>query len=343
MVALKAGDIESFLQRIKTSGSKNPVAIYLVYGPDTGLVHERASHLARSLADDPEDPFQLIRLDGDLVAADPARLIDEANTIGFFASSRVIWVRSESKSIAPAVEIAVKADILSSPVIIEAGDIKPSSPLRNLCEKAKNAYVIPCYADSERDIAALLDRMLKDEKLTIRPDARSLVLDSLGADRLATRNEIEKLVLYAVSQTDEITLEDVEAVMANVSGLMVDTVIDAAFCGKAKILETDRQRLAAEGVHGSVILGSALRHAFQLLALRLDVETGKSAMQALEGWRGLYFKRKPLVQQQLGRLSSHNLKTIIGHLQQAILETRHQPALSDVITARVLLMIAVLR
>ncbi len=61
--------------------------VVLVYGPNGGLVAERARVLARAGAAEPEDPFQLIRLDGDEIAGDPLRLADEANTIGFLAGS----------------------------------------------------------------------------------------------------------------------------------------------------------------------------------------------------------------------------------------------------------------
>src|SRR5438105_3570022 len=57
------------------------MAIVLVYGPDTGLVSERVKALVKVSVDDPEDPFQLVQIDGDEVSSDPARLADEAFTI----------------------------------------------------------------------------------------------------------------------------------------------------------------------------------------------------------------------------------------------------------------------
>ena len=37
----------------------------LVYGPDAGLVRERADALIAAAVDDPNDPFSLVRIDGD--------------------------------------------------------------------------------------------------------------------------------------------------------------------------------------------------------------------------------------------------------------------------------------
>ena len=60
MVALRGKDIDAFLAR---PDAGRP--IILLYGPDAGLVRERADALIASAVDDPNDPFSLVRLDGD--------------------------------------------------------------------------------------------------------------------------------------------------------------------------------------------------------------------------------------------------------------------------------------
>ncbi len=341
MVAVKAADVDATLRRTAT---RRTGGIVLVYGPDIGLVSERAKLAAESAVEDPTDPFQLIRLDGDTLAADPARLADEASTIGLFGSSRAVWVKASSKNIAPAVELLLKLERCETPVVIEAGDLAKSSPLRTLCEKAKNALAFPCYADSGRDLGTVIDETLKAEGLTIGRDARTLALASLGGDRLATRGELIKLALYAKDPANpaktEVTVADVEAILSDVSAIASDAVVDAAFAGQGGPMETDLRRLVAEGTHGSVILGAALRHAFALLKARLEIESGRPASSVVEGWRGLHFRRKAAVERHLGRFDSTGLKTVIRNLQTALLDTRRQAVLSDTITARALLQIA---
>jgi DNA polymerase-3 subunit delta len=76
LVALRGKEIDSFLAR---PDAGRP--IILLYGPDLGLVRERADALMASAVDDPNDPFSLVRLDGDELAAEPSRLVDEAMTV----------------------------------------------------------------------------------------------------------------------------------------------------------------------------------------------------------------------------------------------------------------------
>ncbi|MEH0070803.1 hypothetical protein V6L77_11540 [Pannonibacter sp. Pt2-lr] len=76
MVALKAGDIDRFV-------AKPPASVHaiLVYGPDMGLVSERAQALVAAVSGGNNDPFSLAKIDAGDIVSDPNRLIDEALTI----------------------------------------------------------------------------------------------------------------------------------------------------------------------------------------------------------------------------------------------------------------------
>ena len=115
--------------------------------------------------------------------------------------------------------------------MIEAGELRPESPLRKACERAKTAVAIACYPDTERDLAKLIDDELRVSSLRIAPDARAVLTSLLGGDRQASRNELRKLALYAHGK-GEITLDDVMAVVADASELKLDPIVDAAFAGR---------------------------------------------------------------------------------------------------------------
>src|ERR1700740_699686 len=99
MVALRGKDIDAYLARPDPARP-----IVLLYGPDAGLVRERADALIATAGDAPNDPFPLFKLDGDEVAAEPSRLVDEALTVPLFGGRRAIRVRAGSRSFAGGVE-----------------------------------------------------------------------------------------------------------------------------------------------------------------------------------------------------------------------------------------------
>ena len=99
MVALRGKEIDAFLAR---PDAGRP--IILLYGPDAGLVRERADALIASAVDDPNDPFSLVKLDGDELSAEPSRLVDEAMTVPLFGGRRAIRVRAGSRSFASGID-----------------------------------------------------------------------------------------------------------------------------------------------------------------------------------------------------------------------------------------------
>ena len=110
MVALKGAQIDAFVARPDPQRS-----VVLVFGPDAGLVRERVEALIRASVDDPRDPFALARIEGDELASEPTRLVEEANTVPLFGGRRAVWVKAGSRNFAAAVEALLKAAVAGLP------------------------------------------------------------------------------------------------------------------------------------------------------------------------------------------------------------------------------------
>ena len=336
MVALRGREIDAYLAK---PDAARP--IILLYGPDSGLVRERADALVKSAVDDPSDPFSLVRMDGDDLAAEPSRLVEEAMTIPMFGGRRAIRVRAGSKSFASGVETLSTEAIRDCRIVIEAGELRPESPLRKVCEKAKTAVAIACYPDTERDLAKLIDDELRASNLRIAADARAALMALLGGDRQASRNEIRKLVLYAHGQS-EVTLDDVVAVVADASDLKIDPIVDGAFSGNAATVEIEFTKAMNAGTYPGMVIMAAQRHAASLHKASLLTDEGMSASQAAEsGFPRLHFSRKTAVETALRVLSPQRLAAIIEQLGVAALETRKQTLLAQDIAQRALMAVAV--
>src|SRR5450755_1868976 len=186
MVALRGKEIDAFLARPDPGRP-----IILLYGPDTGLGRERAEALLTSAVDDPNDPFSLVRLDGDELSAEPSRLVDEAMTVPLFGGRRAIRVRAGSRSFASGVDTLAEVPLKDCRIVIEAGELRPESPLRKACERARTAVAIACYPDDAGQLARLIDNELRVSNLRIATDARAALTALLGGDRQASPNELK--------------------------------------------------------------------------------------------------------------------------------------------------------
>jgi DNA polymerase III subunit delta len=334
MVAVKASDVDAFLARL----DKGPPVV-LIFGPDAGLVSERVNAIIAASVDGAADPFSLVRLDGEDIAAHPARLAEEAQTIPLFGGRRAVWVKTGSRNIAPAVEELLTLPACECRVVIEAGDLRRNAPLRVLCERAKNAAALPCYADSERDLGRLIDSEMRAAGLTLAPDARALLIPLLGGDRAASRSELRKLILYAAG-TGTVGIDEVTAVVSDASALALDDLIDAAFAGRPAELEMQLAKARASGSAVGSIFFAAQRHLAQLHKWRTAIEAagGRFSVDAL--LPPVHFRRKNLVEAALRQWTAARLATAMADLADAALASRRMPALADTIAERALLSIA---
>ena len=336
MVALRGKEIDTFLAR---PDSGRP--IILLYGPDAGLVRERADALLASAVDDPNDPFSLVRLDGDELSAEPSRLVDEALTVPLFGGRRAIRVRAGSRSFASGVDTLAEMPLKDCRIVIEAGELRPESPLRKACERAKTAVAIGCYPDGERDLARLIDDELRPANLRIAPDARASLMALLGGDRQASRNELRKLALFAHGE-GEVTLDHVMAVVADASELKLDPIVDGAFAGKPELVESEFAKAMVAGTYPGVIISAAQRQAAWLHKSALAMAEGAPLSTLLDsGFPRLHFSRKAAVETALRNFNAARLLAIIDQLAIAALDMRKLPALAAVIAQRTLLSVAV--
>ena len=323
MVAIRSSDADRII-----NNPPQGVFLYLVFGPDAGLVAERARTILSRAVDDPKDAFQLVRLGGDEVASDPLILADEANAVPMFGGRKAIGVEASAKSLLPALEPLLRAPPRDCVVVVEAGALKRDHQLRKLCESAKAAAAIECYPDGPREIAQLIESELASAGLTIEPDAKELLLSLLGQDRLTTRSELDKLATYAHG-AGRVGVGDIEAIVADASALVLDHAVDGAFGGDVVAVETTTERLFAENGDVNQLLGAALRHASAL---------HRAASGGGDG--SFYGPRKAQAQAQLRRWSEPRLGRAVAVLGEAVGRARREPRLAQAIAVRALWTVA---
>ncbi|APH70266.1 DNA polymerase III subunit delta [Aquibium oceanicum] len=339
MAQKKSHEVDGWLSR-PDSGT----AVVLIYGSDRGLVSERAKRFSMSTGLDPDDPFSVVKLEASDIDSDPGRLADEANTVSMFGGRRLIWVRNAGaqKGLVSAVKALVETPPRDTVVLIEAGELKKGSPLRSSIEIASAAMALPCYADEGRSLDQLLDSQLQEAGASISLEARQLLKSHLGGDRLASRGEIEKLLLYCAGEK-QIDVEDVIASTGDVSGVTGDQVVDAMLQGEYAEMDSRLQRAFASGTAPFSLVSSAMRQFQALSAMRADMDrNGKAAASVVASARPpVFYARKRIIENALGRWTTEALAAALDRLQQAVLATRRRPELAPEIVRQSLLALAV--
>jgi DNA polymerase III subunit delta len=314
----------------------------LVFGPDYGVVRERANTLARSIVPDLSDPFRVAELEQEAITADPAVLRDEAAAFSMTGGRRVVRVRDAGNALAP-----VMADYLEEPagealIIVEAGDLAKTSALRQLFTKSGQAAAIACYPDTAQNLETLVRSTLSEHALSIDPDALPMLASRLGSDRGVTRSELEKLSLYAMGEK-RVTEDHINAVMGDESALRIEEVADSAGLGDYVRLDRNLTRLWAAGTVPASVLRRMMAHFHQVLLAREEVARGQDAENAMKKLRpAVHFTRSRNFLVQISRWNSDRLLQALNHLYEAEALTRMTGIPEEAVCSRALFTVAAL-
>ncbi|HEY1124388.1 MAG TPA: DNA polymerase III subunit delta [Sphingobium sp.] len=336
MTALKAHEVERFLIRPDISEG-----VFLVYGPDAGLVRESAHRLTRQFAGSDAGSMNLVTLEGSDLDSEPGRLAVEAKTASLFGEKRVVRVRGAGKSL-----VMVLTELLDDPagaaIVLEAGNLAPKDALRALVEGKKLGRALPCYPDSDETLLKLINETFSKNGIRADSDVATTLRDSLGNDREVTRRELEKLVLFSAG-TKVLTREDVLTLCADNAALVIDQVIDAIGTGHAAKLEEALNRALAAAINPQQLLSMAQLHFATLRRWRAEVDLGKSPGDVIEGARPKpHFSRKAILLQQLRLWSDDALSAAAERLHMASADSRKRYDIQDMVARRALLAVCMM-
>lgn len=339
MAEVKSHEFDRFAEK-----SAELYRIFVIYGPDRGLVSERAALLAGKTGVSQDDPFAMLKLDVSDLQGDPGRLLDEVNSLGLFGGSKLVWLRgaANEKPLLDAMQVLADGPAPANILIVEAGDLKKGSGLRKIAEPSRSIAVIPCYADDVKALNSLIDSELGSEGLRISPGGRQRLLELLGGDRVASRNEIRKLALYCrgMGMVEE---GHVDEIIGDASAVSADEAVDAILGGDLPGLHRAIQKVVSSKTPVFLVLQSCLKQ-FQLLDLmKAEMEEKKlqTAQVMMTLGRHIHFKRKPLMEKALRTWSSPALARETERLQAAILMSRQKQSLEPNIAFHTLMATAI--
>lgn len=335
MAEIKAHEFDQFVRR-----RARDYRIFLIYGPDRGLVSERATALARMTGVDMDDAFSFMRLEASDINADPGRLFDEANSTGLFGGEKLIWIKGAGadKALSEALAGLAENPPSNAWILVEAGDLKKGANLRKAAESAGAAMAIPCYADDAKSLNLLIDEELSAAGLRITADARMALQECLGGDRIASRNEIRKLALYA---RDDGLIEEshVTAIVGDASAISADDAVDAVLKGDLAGFHHAVQKVVASKTPVFLVLQGCLRQLQLLDLMRTEIDGRRATVQDAVNAHGrhLHFRRKPVLESALRSFSAQAIATEMSRLQAAVLQSRQRASLEDTIAMQALL------
>lgn len=335
MVAIKSQQAQSFLSKPDAS-----LRAILLFGPDAGLVNERARNLAARIAELEKPAGEIVQIDETDIETDADRLAVELLTVPMFGGSKIVRVTAGRRINAALLKPLIEGPPLPSALVVEAGNLRPDEGLRALFEKSKSAAAIGCYADEEASLDTLINDMVRAAGLAITPEARAELASRLGADRGLTRSEIDKLTLYARDATT-ISIEHVEAIVGDASAMTIDQIIAAAAAGNVSVALAEADRAVAAGESPQGIIAATQRHFQRLNRTRVEMDRGRSLDDILRQIRPpLPFRQRATFERECRLWSSAASTDGLRRIADTAKAARLNGALESLLLERLLIELA---
>jgi len=330
MVAIKSFQADAFLKAVE----RLPSAV-LFYGTDAGLIGERASTLARRLAEAHDG--ETLRLDDSDLEDNPDKIGVELLTRPMFGGRKVVRAATGRRINAALLKPIVEMGRLEGFLIVEAGHLRKGDALLTLFETAAGAAAVACFPDEARDLEGMVGEVLAAAKMQITPDARKLLVSRLGADRALSRAEVEKLVLYARGKA-RVEEADVEAAVGDAAETALDRVVMAAASGRAGEAVRECERCLTGGEDAQRVILALQNHFLRLHRLRSGHDAGRSMEELMRALRPPpNFRQKAAIEQQTRHWSLGSLNAALARIADAAKAARLNGALDATLAERLLL------
>ncbi len=318
--------------------------VVLVYGPDNGLMRERAKVIGKHTVPDLNDPFNVITLDNIILSEDPARLSDEANAISMMGGDRLIRIENGSDKITTLLKDYLKNPSQESLIVVEAGELSTRSSLRKLCESAKNAAALPCYVEDERGIANLIRQSLTEIGLRIDADAIHWLAGNIVGDRQRARNEIEKLITFMGNDKKDVQLADVQASCGEAGAGSLDELIYAVAGAQPQKAMEAFQKLVTEGTPEIVILRTLQNHFKKIHYTNALMASGRPMDEALKSLQPpIFFKFESAFKAQLNKWTDKKLNLVMKRLSDLEAQSKKTGTPVQTLCAQAILAISATR
>lgn len=272
------------LSKVAESLSAGQIKSVLFYGPDHGLIEHSIKLLSKML--------KLQRRNNSFTDISGSDINSLLNNASLFAEKELISVKDiPSNPNASLKELFAKEH--HNILVLGAGELSPSSPLRKMFESEQSLAAIACYNDNEATIAQIIKHYLTKYNKRMAPEAIAFLKENLHGDRFIIVNELEKLFTYA-SSMDSIGLDDVLKVISNSSIGEADKLCLYFLNKNGKGYFSELERLLSNNISSIWIIRALVRYyinasiALKKMSEGANIEAATSNLPSQ-----IFFKYKP--------------------------------------------------
>jgi len=260
-----------------SSIEKQVLPVYLFCGAEDFLIDDALRQIKKLILSDAQT-----ELNAHLFYAedtDSAHIINEAETMPFLASKRLIVVRNAAKLAASDIDNMVsyveKPADFSCLILVD-----PSIKSKHKLYKAVSVsgMVVDFKALRARELDLWLENKVTSNKKKLEPGACRVIRDRVGEQLRELDRVVQTLCAY-VGQRDRINIADVEEVVGQTHLLNIFKLVDAVGAKKADVALKILRQLQIQGIRETHCLNMLARQLRQIDKYFMARKAGLSEMK----------------------------------------------------------------
>ena len=311
----------------------------LFYGPNEGLIRDDILKISKAFKGKKETDE--ITINGKSVDENQNIIDEEVRSFSMFGEQKLIHLENIKDKHLQYFE-DTKLESSKILVIIRSENLNKNSKIRSFFEKHKKYAAIPCYEDDVRSTMNLISQFQSDHKIKFDSDIKNYLVQNLSADRLISKNELEKILLVIDHQKNQqIKLEDIQEILNDSSSNSLNIINEYVMYGKVNQVSKNLYRIFDEGTNAVAIIRSLLNYMVRVHKTQIEIKKTGNFDEAIKQLRPpVFWKDKDNFRNHCSKWPTKEILHYIERLLEAEYMCKTQSSLNNEICEKYVLLIA---
>ena len=302
---------ENFLVSLKNNS--NIHNIFLLYGPNFGLINSLYKKTIDILSIDLNDPFNVSKIDGNEFKDNPSIFKDNISTFSMNTNKRTVLLDLTYLTLNKSLENIILSTLSENNkyylLLIKANNLGSKNVLVKFIENLENGILVPCYEDNTNNIKIQISKLFKQYGFIYSSDFLFTLSSKFSSDTAINFMEMEKLETFLI-ENENISEEIILSFITDNIDLNLNKIIQLCSSGKIQEALMYLDKIYDNSSTAINITRLFVKHFKIIEKVLLSVENGSNISQTINNMKPtIFFKDRPLLtlQCQLWSLKKVNL------------------------------------
>ena len=301
------------LNKMKLNHSKK----ILFYGINEGAKEEQINKLLDKITKE-----NIANIDEKQILENVDMFFNDIMSKSLFENEKIIIINRATDKIFKVIEEIIERKIDDTVIFIKAGMLDKKSKLRSLFEKNKELICTPFYPDTINSLLKYAENFLRQRKIIISSANLNLIVNKCNGDRGVLKNELIKIELYVLNGK-KLNSENISKLTNLIENHSISELIDNCLAKNMKKTVTILNDNNFNNEDCVLIIRTFLNKSKRIFKLISDYEINNNLDLTISSARPpIFWKDKDIIQQQIYKWKSKNIKNLIYKLNEIELQIK---------------------